>query len=191
MKCLRIMALCAPLALGGCSTLSSIHWSKAYPWNWFGSSLTMSDRGLGDITAGAHVDSETIGEALGGQYRVRSGMKTANGGIISFYEALRDNKLAVVIEEERGLVSKITSLDPEIESMGGVKIGAEFSTLYSKAFGACRRGTGDDADFVVCNAPESAHLFYLFNGQWRGPQGLIPSDDTLKSWKLRKMVWRH
>ncbi|MFQ8719209.1 MAG: DUF1131 domain-containing protein, partial [Enterobacter hormaechei] len=36
MKSLRLLLCALPLALTGCSTLSSINWSAAYPWNWFG-----------------------------------------------------------------------------------------------------------------------------------------------------------
>lgn len=38
MKSLRLTLLALPLALTGCSTLSSVNWSAANPWNWFGSS---------------------------------------------------------------------------------------------------------------------------------------------------------
>ncbi|BDH44976.1 RpoE-regulated lipoprotein [Salmonella enterica subsp. enterica serovar Choleraesuis] len=190
MKCLRMMALCLPMVLGGCSTLSSVHWSKALPWNWFGSSLEISDQGLGNITAGTHMDQDTISDALGSSYRVRSGMKTHNGGIVSFYEALRDDRLSVVVEGENSQVSKITVMDPEIETANGVKIGTQFSELYSKAFGACSRATGDDAALVACKAPGSQHLIYLFSGMWHGPDGLIPSDDALKNWKLNKIIWQ-
>ncbi|HCC09731.1 MAG TPA: DUF1131 domain-containing protein, partial [Atlantibacter hermannii] len=34
------------------------------------------------------------------------------------------------------------------------------------------------------------HITYVFTGEWRGPEGLMPSDDALKNWKLSKIVWR-
>lgn len=189
MKCLPVVALCLPLVLSGCSTLSAIQWSKAWLGNWFSTRLALSDKGLGDIHADTPLDQQTLSEALGGDYRVRSGMKTANGTIVSFYEALRDGQPAVIVEGEQQKVSRITVLDPTIETSNGVKLGTVFSDLYHRAYGVCSRGSGDDAEFVVCKAPGSQHLNYLFAGQWHGPQGLIPADDMLKTWKLSKMVW--
>ncbi|MFA2251935.1 DUF1131 family protein, partial [Escherichia coli] len=29
-----------------------------------------------------------------------------------------------------------------------------------------------------------------FSGEWSGPEGLMPSDDTLKNWKVSKIIWR-
>ncbi|EGW7699922.1 DUF1131 family protein, partial [Salmonella enterica] len=45
MKSLRLTLLALPLALNGCSTLSSVNWSAANPWNWFGSSTEVTEQG--------------------------------------------------------------------------------------------------------------------------------------------------
>ncbi|KAB2509498.1 DUF1131 family protein, partial [Enterobacter hormaechei] len=29
-----------------------------------------------------------------------------------------------------------------------------------------------------------------FSGTWNGPEGLMPSDDTLKKWKVSKIIWK-
>ncbi len=42
MKSLRLTLLALPLAVTGCSTLSSVNWSAANPWNWFGSSTEVT-----------------------------------------------------------------------------------------------------------------------------------------------------
>ncbi len=193
MKTRHLLVFCLSLLLTGCSTLSSlsdVKWSKAYPWNWFGSSLEMSEQGLGDITATSPLDEETVSDALGGSYRVRSGMKMENGHIVRFYEGLKDDKVELVIVGDKTGASRISTSDSSIESASGVEIGTPFHTLYSKAYGSCSRAPGDDSQLVACKAPGSQHLSYLFGGEWRGPEGLIPSDDTLKNWTLKKIVWQ-
>lgn len=47
MKSLRLMLCAMPLMLTGCSTMSSVNWSAANPWNWFGSSTKVSEQGVG------------------------------------------------------------------------------------------------------------------------------------------------
>ncbi len=51
MKSLRLMLCALPLALTGCSTMSAVNWSAAYPWNWFGSSNEVTEQGVGKLTA--------------------------------------------------------------------------------------------------------------------------------------------
>jgi hypothetical protein len=51
MKSLRLLLCALPLALTGCSTMSAVNWSAAYPWNWFGSSMEVTEQGVGKLTA--------------------------------------------------------------------------------------------------------------------------------------------
>ena len=146
MKSLRLLLCALPLALTGCSTMSSVNWSAAYPWNWFGSSMEVSEQGVGNLTASTALSEQAIGDALGSSYRLRSGMKTANGNIVRYFEALKDDKVALTIN--------------------------------------------DNGAVVECKAEGSQHISYAFTGNWSGPEELMPSDDTLKNWKVSKIIWR-
>ena len=190
MKSLRLGVCALALVLSGCSTLSSINWSAANPWNWFGSSTEVSEQGVGNITASTALDEKAINDALGGDYHLRSGMKTEKGNIIRYFEALKEDKVALIVNGENGTVSQVDVLDSSIETAKGTQIGTPFSELYDKAFGQCATATGDDSKGVECKAPESQHISFVFTGEWNGPEGLMPSDDALKSWKLHKIIWR-
>nr|WP_318385096.1 RpoE-regulated lipoprotein [uncultured Enterobacter sp.] len=190
MKSLRLLLCALPLALTGCSTLSAVNWSAANPWNWFGSSTQVSEKGVGDITASTALSESAISDALDGDYRLRSGMKTENGSIVRYFEALKDDKVALVVNGENGSVSRVDVLDTEIETDRGVTIGTTFSDLYDKAYGNCEKATGDDSASVECKAKGSEHVSYLFSGEWSGPEGLMPADDALKNWKISKIIWR-
>ena len=80
--------------------------------------------------------------------------------------------------------------DSAISAASGVKIGTPFSELYGKAFGNCEKGVPDNGAVVECKAPGSQHISYAFTGHWSGPDELMPSDDTLKNWKVSKIIWR-
>ena len=190
MKSLRLLLCALPLALTGCSTLSSINWSAAYPWNWFGSSTEVTEQGVGKITAATALDQNAIQDALSSDYRLRSGMKTANGNIVRYFEALKDGKVALTINGESGTISRIDVRDSNIKAASGVKIGTPFSDIYSKAFGNCQKGNNDNGAVVECKAEGSQHISYAFTGNWSGPEELMPSDDTLKNWKVSKIIWR-
>ncbi|MEW5282779.1 RpoE-regulated lipoprotein [Klebsiella michiganensis] len=190
MKSLRLLLFALPLALTGCSTMSSVNWSAAYPWNWFGSSMEVSEQGVGNLTASTALSEQAIGDALGSSYRLRSGMKTANGNIVRYFEALKDDKVALTINGESGTISRIDVRDSNIKAASGVKIGTPFSDIYSKAFGNCQKGSNDNGAVVECKAEGSQHISYAFTGNWSGPDELMPSDDTLKNWKVSKIIWR-
>lgn len=190
MKSLRLLLCSLPLVLTGCSTLSAVNWSAAYPWNWFGASTEVTEQGVGNLTAATPLDQEAISSALSGDYRLRSGMKTQNGNIVHYFEALKDDQLALVINGDKNSIGRIEVLDSEIETDSGVKIGTPFSDLYQKAFGNCVSAAADDGIAVECKAEGSQHISYLFSGSWSGPEGLMPSDDALKNWKVSKIIWQ-
>ncbi len=89
MKSLRVMLCALPLALTGCSTMSAVNWSAAYPWNWFGASTEVTEQGVGKLTASTPLNEQAISDALGSDYRLRSGMKTDKGNIVHYFEALK------------------------------------------------------------------------------------------------------
>ncbi|HKS32227.1 MAG TPA: RpoE-regulated lipoprotein [Enterobacteriaceae bacterium] len=190
MKSLRLLVCALPLALTGCSTLSAVNWSAANPWNWFGSSTEVNEQGVGALTSTTALEESALNDALDGDYRLRSGMKTADGKIVRYFEALKDDKVALVINGESGTVSRIEVLEEGIATASDVKIGTPFSDVFDKAFGHCVSATGDDIGSVLCKAPYSQHISYLFSGDWRGPQGLMPPDDTLKTWTISKIIWQ-
>lgn len=192
----RPMLLALPLILTGCSSMShmsmpSVSWSSFNPLNWFGSSLTVSDKGVGEITASTPLTEEAIKDALDGDYTLRSGMSMSNGKMLSFYQAMSDKEVKMSISgAPKGSVQRVDVVDAKVESEGGVKIGTPFSDLYTKAFDVCVKGEGDDAQNIECKAPQSTHVSYVFSGIWHGPDSLMPADDSLKDWKVSKIIWR-
>ncbi|HFF8583171.1 TPA: RpoE-regulated lipoprotein [Raoultella ornithinolytica] len=190
MKSLRLLLCALPLALTGCSTMSAVNWSAAYPWNWFGSSMEVTEQGVGKLTATTPLNEQAISDALGGSYRLRSGMKAANGNIVRYFEALKDDKVAMTINGDGGTINRIEVRDSEIKTDRGVQVGTPFSELYSKAFGHCQKGANDNGAVVECQADGSQHISYAFTSHWNGPEELMPSDDTLKNWKVSKIIWR-
>ena len=162
MKSLRVMLCALPLALTGCSTMSAVNWSAAYPWNWFGASTEVTEQGVGKLTASTPLNEQAISDALGSDYRLRSGMKTDKGNIVHYFEALKNNSVALTINGDNGAISRIDVRDADIKTASGVKIGTPFSDLYSKAFGNCQKGSHDNGAVVECQAEGSQHISYAF-----------------------------
>lgn len=203
MKSVRPALIIATLLLTGCASsgsgsssesswwnpFSGISWSSLSPLNWFGSSLEVSEQGVGGINGSTAMNEQALDKGLNGDYKLRKGMRSSNGDVVSFWQALDDDKVKLVFNG-KATVNSIEVMDEAITGADGAKIGSAFSERYSKAFGACQKAQGLDSNAVECKAPDSQHIYYVYSGEWHGPEGLMPSDDTLKKWTLSKIIWR-
>ncbi|WP_023492610.1 RpoE-regulated lipoprotein [Serratia sp. DD3] len=193
---IRPLLLGLPLLLAGCSSSSSFSWpsfswSSLSPFNWFGSSsMVVSEKGVGDITATTPMTASAISKGLQDNYPILSGMTSYQGQVVSYFQAMAGNDVKLVITGEfKGSVQRIEVMDSKVPTEWGSKLGTPFSELFSKAYGACKAGEGDNAGKVECVATQSRHVSYVFNGQWAGPQEIIPPDNILQSWTVSKIIW--
>ncbi|MFH8132952.1 RpoE-regulated lipoprotein [Pantoea osteomyelitidis] len=203
MKAVRPAILIAAMLLAGCASsgsgtanqgswwnpFSKISWSAMAPWNWFGSSLDVTEQGVGGLSSSTAMTQQAIDDGLNGDYKLRQGMRGQNGQVITFWQALDDDQVKLVIYGQSS-VERIEVMDRAIASANGPRLGSQFSDTFSKAFNHCQKATGMDNSDVECKAPGSQHIRYVYSGAWHGPDGLMPSDDTLKSWTLSKIIWQ-
>ncbi|HAH13299.1 MAG TPA: RpoE-regulated lipoprotein [Pantoea agglomerans] len=204
MKAVRSTLLIAAVVLSGCASSGSgadssqqaswwnpltYHWSSALPWNWFGSSLTATEQGVGGLTASTAMKEDAINAGLNGDYSLRQGMRSQNGQVVSFWQALDDGNVKLVIYGQ-SQVERIEVMDSAIASSDGSKVGDLFSNKFSKAFDNCTLASGTDANDEACRAPGSHRLNYVYQGDWHGAEGLMTSHDTLNSLTSSKVVWQ-
>lgn len=205
MKVVRHALLVSSMVLAGCASSGSsgsasdseshwynplsYHWSALNPLGWFGGLLEVTEQGVAGLTSTTSMSEDAIHKALNGDYKLRQGMRTQNGQVEDFWQALDGDNVKLVINGSSS-VERIEVQDADAKAADGSKIGDLFSDKFSKAFNNCKMATGLDARDVECRAPGSQHISYIYSGEWHGPEGLMPSDDTLKSWKISKIVWQ-
>ncbi|MGV3346161.1 RpoE-regulated lipoprotein [Enterobacteriaceae bacterium LUAb1] len=164
-------------------------WSILNPVNWFSRSLVVSEHGVGLLTLSTPMDKQAIHDGLDGHYELRSGMYSDGAQLVKIWQALKEDQLGLVIIGHQH-IERIDILDPKAVTTSGIKLGTAFGDIYSRAFGHCEKGGKPESDAVLCQAPASQHIHYLFSGKWQGPEGLMPSDDVLKTWTLSKIIWQ-
>lgn len=203
MKVVRPVLVVGSLILAGCVSSAapsgtnesqwynplSYHWSALNPVNWFGHSLTVTDAGVAGLNGSTAMSEAAISKALNHDYQLRQGMRSQNGKVVDFWQALDDGKVKLVITGQSS-VERVVVTDSVAKSSDGSKIGDLFSAKYRKAFDNCKMAPGLDTHDVECLAPGSQHIYYVYSGEWHGPAGLMPSDDSLKNWKISKIVWQ-
>lgn len=73
----------------------------------------------------------------------------------------------------------------------GHSIGVKFVDIY--AYGqteACAAGAEELSGKVLCYAPQTGNILYLFGGAWNGPSGSVPPKDVLADWQLEAIIWK-
>lgn len=73
----------------------------------------------------------------------------------------------------------------------GHSIGMKFADIY--AYGEteeCAAGAEELSGKVLCYAPKTGNILYLFGGTWNGPDGDVPPKDVLANWQMEAMIWK-
>ena len=95
-------------------------WSSLSPFNWFGSSPEVGAKGVGKLNAGTPMSESAINDGLDGNYRLRGGMATSNGQIVSYYRALSGDEVKLVITgEPKGHVQRVDVMDQKVATEVG------------------------------------------------------------------------
>ncbi len=75
-------------------------------------------------------------------------------------------------------------------------LGHHLGTLYNKVYTygqdeQCQAGSADMSGKVLCYAPNTPNILYVFNGKWDNPAtGRVPPADVLQGWALESIIWR-
>jgi len=153
-------------------------------------SITLSADGIGAINANSAFNMHDITLAfpdysvveelnyhLGSPYpviRVSKGVKT----IITINPDQSQKKIFSVIVEDNLVNNEL-----------GHPLGTDYSKIYSYGQNEeCQLGAEDMAAKVLCYAPATPNILYVFNG--KGGGNTMPPADVLQSWSLESIIWR-
>jgi hypothetical protein len=73
----------------------------------------------------------------------------------------------------------------------GHPLGSKFTDVYSaNSTEECGAGSEELSGKVLCYAPKTGNVLYLFGGTWTGPDGSVPPKDVLANWRMEAMIWK-
>jgi hypothetical protein len=81
------------------------------------------------------------------------------------------------------------------DNLIGNRLGHSIGTRYADIYAydkteECAPGTEELAGKVLCYAPKTGNILYLFSGQWNGDKNKVPPKETLANWTLEAMIWK-
>jgi hypothetical protein len=73
----------------------------------------------------------------------------------------------------------------------GHHLGSNYSEIYTYGQNEeCQPGADDMSGKVICYAPKTPNILYVFNGSSAGETGVVPAADVLQGWGLESIIWR-
>lgn len=166
------------------------NWSVLWPGNWFTAQMQVNDHGVAELNGQTRMDQSTISNALGNNYHLRQVMSIEQGNqqlIRTSWQAMKNNKVQLIIRGDN-TINKIEVTQPGVKGPEGARIGSLFSEVYTKAFAVCQPESASRS--VICRAPSSKHVYYVYTGESDTPDGMMPPDTLLRDWHLQTIIWQ-
>lgn len=99
--------------------------------------------------------------------------------------------LTVNPDSSRQNIYSIVIEDNKVKNSLGHHLGSVYGDVYT--YGQtekCQSGTEELSGKVLCYAPKTPNILYVFNGKWDGEDGQMPPKELLQDWILESIVWR-
>ena len=116
-------------------------------------------------------------------------MKAANGNIVRYFEALKDDKVAMTINGDGGTINRIEVRDRRLKTDRGVQVGTRLASCTAKPWSLVSKGANDNGAAVERRGRQSAYQLRLYR-PLNGPEELMPFRRHAENWKVSKIIWR-
>ncbi len=157
-----------------------------------GKTVIMSADKVGPINADSPFNMHNITEAFP-DYSVVEELNYHLGAPYPVIRVSKGVKTLMIINPDQSQ-KKIFSViieDNLIKNGLGHPLGTTYSKVY--AFGQteeCQMGSEDMAGKVLCYAPKTPNVLYVFNGKGANGNNALPPAEVLQGWSLESIIWR-
>ncbi len=181
------LAICAAVSMAGCGDKSDTGKKVSIK-----PVEMLSVDGIGPINAQTLFNLHDITAAFQG-FNVSQHTNYTEGQQYPVIEVAKELKTLLVINPDvkQEKIFSVMVQDNLIGNRLGHSIGTPFADIY--AYGQteeCTAGAEELSGKVLCYAPKTGNILYLFGGSWRGPNGTVPPKDVLAGWKMESMIWK-
>ncbi|MEZ5536370.1 MAG: DUF1131 family protein [Thiolinea sp.] len=153
----------------------------------------LSADGVGPLNAETPFNLVQIGDAFQ-NYNVAQETHLEEGGQYPMITVRQHIRLLLSINpdyQQQGIFSVIVH-DNLVGNELGHRLGDRFNEIY--AYGKteeCAPGLEEWAGRVMCYAPQTKNILYLFkNEAGQGKDGDVPDPDAMADWELAAIVWK-
>ncbi len=176
------------LVLSGCDNEKSD--SKKNSSNELNKEIVMSADSIGTINADSVFNMHDVTVAFP-EYSV---VEELNYHLGSPYPVIRVSKgvktlMTINPDKSQKKIYSVIIEDNLIKNDLGHPLGTDYSKIYTYGQNEeCQLGSEDMAAKVLCYAPKTPNILYVFNG--KGGGNTMPKADVLQGWSLESIIWR-
>lgn len=151
----------------------------------------LSDAGLGGITGDTPFDRDAIARAVPGCTVERQAGSSEGASVDILVIRNGPTPVALVFPDWTGGIFSVLVQSQAIRRAGGPTLGMRFGGVFDTAAPPfCVPGVENSSGRVLCPARIGGRLAYVFEGDWQGPDGMLPSPKVLSDWTLVAFLWR-
>ncbi len=155
-------------------------------------SIVLSANGVGPINATTSFNMHQMTLAFS-DYNVVEELNYHSGSpypIIRISEGVKTIMTIVPDGSQQNIFSIIVEDNLIINSLGH-RLGTSYSEVYTYGQNEeCQAGADDMSGKVICYAPKTPNILYVFNGKADNKTGAVPAADVLQGWGLESIIWR-
>jgi hypothetical protein len=154
--------------------------------------IVLSANGVGPINATTSFNMHQMTLAFS-DYNVVEELNYQSGSpypIIRISEGVKTIMTIIPDGSQQNIFSIIVE-DNLITNSLGHRLGTNYSEVYTYGQNEeCQAGANDMAGKVICYAPKTPNILYVFNGKADNKTGTVPAADVLQGWGLESIIWR-
>ncbi len=167
---------------GVCLLLSGLPSAKAQ------TALRIGEGVVGGITKKTPFDATTI-RGLFPQMKVTYLQSESAESVSTLRIRDKSDEVIVVYPKSGGKkIHSVVVLSNAFKNTLGPRIGDTFEAAFGKQKYQCAAGTESMSGYVICSAPKSTTIKYVFSGTWNGPDGKLPPANILKKWTIEQIT---
>ncbi len=155
-------------------------------------SIVLSANGVGPINATTSFNMHQMTLAFN-DFNVVEELNYHAGSpfpVIRISEGVKTLMTIIPDGSQQNIFSIIIEDNLIINSLGH-HLGTNYSEIYAQGQDEdCQAGADDMSGKVLCYAPKTPNILYIFNGNRSGESGVVPSADILQGWGLESIIWR-
>ena len=189
-KFIGIIGILALLTLGGCGgdDDKKMQMAKAEE----DKTIVLSANGVGPINATTSFNMHQMTLAFS-DFNVIEELNYHTGTpypVIRISEGIKTMMTIIPDGSQKNIFSIMIEDNLIINSLGH-RLGTSYSEIYTYGQNEeCQAGVDDMSGKVICYAPKTPNILYVFSGSSVGEPGVVPAADVLQGWGLDSIIWR-
>lgn len=153
--------------------------------------MAISEQGVGPLNKNTPFDQRAV-QKIFPMLKVTRSVSSTEGEEFSILKVSDDKGLLFTINpdgDSKGIFSVLFEKNRIPNRLGNI-VGDRYKRIYQGHAGECSLGEEEYAGTVICLAPGSKHVYYLFNGTWDGSDFEMPPAGILGAWTISAILWK-